>query len=170
MYIRKKNKNAFRADHVQGLPNMNENSMLEFSIQDDDLVMEHIHGIGFFSKNIKVTDVFKINHKKIISLDLLDKTNIKSKKKSVVARGVAGDLLFGPVGAIIGGMSGAKTEIETKTIYFFNISYYGKNKNDIKNLIFKLYSDSKALEFIREFNDKFMLDESMINENGEIIL
>ncbi|AQW28473.1 TPA: hypothetical protein I9063_002877 [Clostridium perfringens] len=171
MYIRKKNKNAFSGLHVQGLPKMNEHSCLDLFVDGDFLVLEHLKGIGFFSKNVEVTDVFKIHHDKIISLDIIDKTNISSKSKSVVGRGIAGDLIFGPVGAVLGGMSGAKTDIKSTTIYYFNIAYYGKNENDIKTIILRLgYDNSKALKFIREFNDKFMLDESMINENGEIIL
>jgi hypothetical protein len=39
---------------------------------------------------------------------------VSSKNKSVVGRAVAGNLVFGPVGAVIGGVSGAKADISTK--------------------------------------------------------
>lgn len=171
MYIRKKNKTGFRGVHLQGLPKMNELSVVEMSISDDYLVLEHLKGIGFFSKNIEVTDVFKIHHDKIISLDIIDKTNIESKSKSVIGRGIAGEILFGPVGAMLGGMSGSKTDIKSITNYFFNIGYYGKNENDIKTIIFKLGTDNKrALKFIREYNDSFLLNDSNVTESGEILL
>lgn len=171
MTIRKKNKENFAGIHVQGLPKMNDLSICDITINGDYIMMEHLKGIGFFSKNVEVVDVFKIHHDKIISLDVIDKTNITSKNKSVVGRGIAGDILFGPVGAMLGGMSGAKADIKTTTKYYFNIGYYGKDKDDIKTIIFRLGTDNTgALKFIREYNDAFLINDSMINEDGEIIL
>ena len=74
---------------------------------------------------------FNINFDNIKDVELLKE--IKHKNKSVVGRAVVGGLLLGPVGAVVGGMSGLGQKEEK--------DYYLKISTSNHELIFKALSD-----------------------------
>lgn len=157
------------ATFLQGLPNVEYLSHCILSFDNEYLIIENVNIKGILKRKVEVLNTFKIKHEKIISFDIIDKTNIETKKKSVLARGLAGDILFGPVGALLGGLSGSKTDIKQKNEYFLNLGYYGKDKKDIKTIIFRMRTTDKfAREFIQRYNNNFLTLNT--NENGEIIL
>lgn len=167
----KKQENSYVSIYIQGLPNVETKSMCQLTFDDEYLIIKNIKVTGIFKKKEEILNTFKIKNDKVLSFDIIDKTNIESKKKSVLARGIAGDLVFGPIGAVLGGMSGAKTEIKQINEYFLNIGYYGKDKNDIKTIIFRAgFDDRFARDFVQKYNNKFLIKNTDINENGEIIL
>lgn len=157
------------ATYLQGLPNVEYLSHCILTFDNEYLIIENVNIKGVFKRKVEVLNTFKIKNDKVISFDIIDKTNIETKKKSVLARGIAGDILFGPVGAVLGGMSGAKADIKQKNEYFLNLGYYGKDENDIKTIIFRMGTTDKfAREFVQRYNNSFL--DADINENGEIIL
>jgi len=65
-------------------------------------------------------------------------TNEIEQGKSVIGRSVAGLVIAGSVGAVIGGMSGQGTKKSTEStkIPYFNISYHPSGGGEMKKLIF----------------------------------
>lgn len=167
----KREKNTYITKYLQGLPNINVGDICKLSFDNENLIIQAIKVSGIIKSKVNVINTFKINNKKIISFDLINKSNIETKSKSVIGRGIAGGLIFGPVGAIIGGISGTKQDIKSNDEFFLNISYYGVNEDDLKVLIFKVgIYPNIARMFIQEYNNNFFVEKININENGEIIL
>lgn len=78
------------------------------------------------------------------------RTEIVSKKKSVVARALLGSM-FGVTGAIVGGMSGMGEKKKRDKIYYFSISY--RKGGAIKQRIFDNYPTSKTYKIAKALND-----------------
>lgn len=73
---------------------------------------------------------------RIFNVDLFSEKETVKKEKSVVKRGITGALIAGPVGAIVGGMSGigTKTEFHTRRGIAIDI----ETKNGDRSLIFEI--------------------------------
>lgn len=84
---------------ISGLPQSNSQSHFTFKFEENRLKITEI--IFKMFKKDEELQVFWLDMDKIISIDLITEDNIEEKQKSVVGRGVAGAILFGPVGAII---------------------------------------------------------------------
>ncbi|MVB11622.1 hypothetical protein CAFE_23440 [Caprobacter fermentans] len=65
-----------------------------------------------------------LNYSQIIKAEKISETEISEKKKSVVGRAVVGDLLLGPLGAVIGGVSGTGKKEKSTTKEYFVINYH----------------------------------------------
>ena len=152
---------------ISGLTPKKTDDNFRISYDGDDLLIVEKTG---FLKN-KEAQTFCLALNKIISMDIITKENIEEKQKSVVGRGVAGALLFGPAGAIVGGISGTGTKKTKKSESVLVISYYGKNEEDIKTINFGILGDllDHEVQFVQYFKETYT-DELTENENGEIIL
>lgn len=93
---------------------------------------------------------FEIPYSNIITVLYEDRDslgNYKTKDKSVVGRAVAGGLLLGPLGAVIGGMSGIGTKsrkLDQETDYLI-INYWDKSTKSNEVLLFS--GKNKRSEF-----------------------
>lgn len=76
-----------------------------------------------------------------------------TKDKSVIGRAIVGGLLLGPVGAIVGGMSGIGTKTSKKQVKKEKRDVYAIVNDDIENP-YKIMSIqvNQALDFERKFN------------------
>ena len=85
---------------------------------------------------------------------------------------MAGAALFGPVGAIIGTASGAKTEKSVEKTGVLVVSYYGKDEDDIKTINISIASVNVpyAQKFVNYYQIHYVKDTLEQNENGDIIL
>lgn len=163
----KKEKPRYVSIHLRGLPNVKDGAVCTFDFEDNYLKIEEIDGL----LKTKTVRTFKIDNSKIISMDTVSKSNIVTKSKSVVGRGFAGGLIFGPVGAIIGGMSGLGGTSKSEEKFFLNIAYYGLDETDIKTLVFDTgLTDKMSRKFIDEFNQEFRDSIVQVNDKGEIFL
>ena len=86
--------------YMDGLGSLSE-IMFRIYIDGDYLCLDNVkpHMIG----GDKVLQQYKIKTEDILDLGIVKVSELK--KQSVVGRGVVGGLLFGPVGAVLGGMS-----------------------------------------------------------------
>lgn len=66
-------------------------------------------------------------YSQIVSVGEVSKDEI-TKQKSVIGRAVVGKILFGNLGAVIGGMSGVGDKVETKN--YFVINYHPVDSSD----------------------------------------
>lgn len=65
-----------------------------------------------------------IHRSQIISLEQTSELELMQKNKSVIGRAIVGGVITGPLGAIVGGMSGIGHKSETTTKYYLVINYW----------------------------------------------
>jgi hypothetical protein len=134
-----------------------------------------LNGYGWATTELKLDDENKcitmeakklqsahLNYDQIISIDTTTEEKTKEKSKSVVGRAVVGGALLGPVGAVVGGMSGTGTNKTTKTSYYMVINYKSKNE-EIKELKFALYGGPWA-DFI--WSVRHRIEKEEVEEEG----
>lgn len=94
----------------------------------------------------------KLNYNQITDVFYGLKTEIIEKEKSVIGRAVAGGLLFGGVGAVVGGISGTGTKEKKERHFYFIISYIS-NAGEDKFIQFedtRLYKGIKVANKLKE--------------------
>lgn len=162
----KKNRKEFISsalvDYLQGLPGVEAKTRFDVTYDDAHLLLKQMKGLGL----IGVVRTFKIPAEKVICIEMVDETTIEQKKKSVVGRGIAGSILLGPAGMVLGGMSGVGTKEEKKKRTIITISYFGDNEQDIKTILMEeepgFFSRFWAVK--KEFEEKFMKKEELGKE------
>ena len=121
--------------HVNGLP-IAENTLCQIYYTDDNLFID---GSG---------QSFNLSNEKISAIEIKTDVEIQKQYVSSVAGGITGDIVFGPLGALIGGRVKEK-KIKNTTRYLI-ITY--TSDNEIKYLGFDITYTPKALEIIKLFN------------------
>jgi len=89
-----------------------------------------------FSKNteeINIDKTYSIPTKNIESTIFNSSKELTEHQKNVIGRSLIGGLLLGPLGAVVGGISGVGTQKETTMMWIITINYknYGENKTVI---------------------------------------
>lgn len=110
-----KAKETITLPHFYGLP-LVEGSMCNLFLCDDKVVIEH----G------KTT--FNLEKNKIIDVSTKTETEIKKSYTSSIGGAIGGAVLFGPIGAIIGGRTKEKKDKEEKQYLIFTYKDQGENK------------------------------------------
>lgn len=119
-------KNLF--DYLDGLGDLPSNSVFRVLLEGEFLSLYRIKLKTFGAD--EVIQHYKINAADILALDQVKTSELQNQ--SVVGRGMVGGLLFGPVGALLGGMSATgKQKIKTTLA----ISYLPSNGNEPKTII-----------------------------------
>jgi len=115
-----------------------------------------------------------INDNQIIPLERINKVvvftekELKMKDKSVVGRAALGGLLLGPLGAVIGGISGAGDKKKNNTLTFLSIEYKNKDGENSK-LVFLASDTTMGLNgFANEINKMIGAVPANITEAYEI--
>lgn len=78
-----------------------------------------------------------LKFEQITGVNVVSEKEIIEKSKSVTGRAVAGGVLLGPLGAIVGGMSGIGNKQKSETHYYMIINYKSRAE-DIKVLSFEI--------------------------------
>lgn len=152
---------------ISGLPQKTPKGFFVIRFEGNNLKL--IEEAGAFRR--KEYQSFLLDIAKIISIDLITQDNLVEKQNSTVGRGVAGAILFGPIGAIIGTSSAGSTTTTEKTGVIV-ISYYGKDEQDIKTINLSVWEDGMKYvrNFITYFQKHYRGEFQEQNENGDIIL
>lgn len=79
--------------------------------------------ITFYQSPIGQTKTTSLLYDQIVETAYYTETEILEKSKSVAGRSLAGAALFGPVGAIIGAVSGTGTKKVSKSTHYYTITY-----------------------------------------------
>lgn len=103
--------------YLGGIPGVDKNFYFEASLNEDETSLKM--RVGQKEVNLPIS--------KIQAVEIGTETEILEKSKSVIGRGAVG-ALFGPVGAIIGAVSGTGTKKKEKKKNLLVISYMGNNK------------------------------------------
>jgi hypothetical protein len=147
---------------IDGLPIPSSNTAnVEIVASNDEITIREVR-LKF--KNNEVLNTYRIKMERVLDIIVADKTEIQNVNKSVVGRGVAGGLIFGPVGLLLGGMSGiGSKQKEVKTGKMLVISYLNKD-NEVANVTLRADQamvTSVALKFAKEV--KKLLKDNNIN-------
>lgn len=144
--FRKKNK-ALSANFslVDGLEGFTKGLIVNITADDnnDRLIIK-----GKFS-NIQEVN---LKYEQITGITCTTEKEIIDKNKSVVGRAAIGGVLLGPLGAIVGGMSGVGNKQQKKTRYYMIINYKSRD-GETKILSFEIIetlgSWSKLISHVR---------------------
>lgn len=98
---------------------------IAFVSNGEKMKLAYHRNLVFFDSKMK--DVMSIEYSDITNAEVLTET--EEENKSVIGRAIVGGLLLGPVGAVVGGISG--TGKKEKNHYFLRITYGDENKSVI---------------------------------------
>lgn len=87
-------------------------------------------------------DTIYLKYSKITNIDYLCETDIIEKQKSVAGRAVIGGIALGPLGAIVGGISGIGTKSK-KDIKFYLVINYKSNPDEPEKVL--TFEDTKLM-------------------------
>jgi hypothetical protein len=120
---------------IDGLPLKDPKAQIELSFEDVSFVIVEK---GFSRFKSIAASTFKIPLKNILDTILTTEDELLEKSKSVIGRGVAGGLLFGPAGLLLGGLSGIGKKRTSKKTYLYIVSYVSADDEQIKNITFAM--------------------------------
>jgi hypothetical protein len=114
--------------------------------------LQHIDGIHDIKKDVETIfylypDKITFNNVQTLPLSRVKKTEvitekqINEKQKSVIKRAVAGGIILGPLGALVGSASGIGTKKVQENIYMFSIDFINKD-NEESSALFLIKSKS----------------------------
>ncbi|MEN6569584.1 MAG: zinc ribbon domain-containing protein [Rikenellaceae bacterium] len=107
-------------------------------------VLLHTHGIQLMS-GLKF---YSIHNSQIISLKTVSKEELVKTDKSVIGRAVVGGLILGPLGAIVGGMSGIGSKEKFINKQYFIINFWDKITQSAQSILISSTEGLKINSFI----------------------
>lgn len=87
--------------------------------------------------DIKRRPLKQISLKDIVNVGIVSDKELIEKDKSVIARGIVGNVLFGGAGLILGGLSGIGTKKVNQDIDYLIINYKENNEDKVINIYAK---------------------------------
>lgn len=124
--------------HINGIPNLPEGTIVTIS-SDDEL--------------INIDDKYFILQKNVQYKNITDSKMLTEKQKSVIQRSLVGIVVAGPLGAIIGGISGVGTKQTTELVHFLNIGY--RDKVGIDRIAMFSLEQTSHLMYLKMFVKSF---------------
>lgn len=122
--------------HVDGLPGYTKGIAVSVTQEDSE------NRLSIAMRLSKKPPLYVL-YNQITTVTILSEKEIIENSKSVLGRAAVGGLLLGPLGAIVGGMSGTGTKEKTETRYYFVINYHpGSEPNEIKAISFEIVGAS----------------------------
>lgn len=100
----------------------------------------------------------------IIGVNVISEEEIIKKSKSSVGRAIAGGVLLGPLGAIVGGISGVGDKSKSQSKFYMVVNYYSRNE-EVRVLSFEIIGASLHWSsFLSELRCKIKKEEIIENE------
>jgi len=121
--------------HIQGIPNLMDGEIVIISSDKD---------------SINIDNRFHIPMGKIKNKTVTNAKMLTEKQKSVVQRGLVGVVVAGPLGAVIGGISGVGTKKGIEKVNFLTIEYVDENEVERKAM-FAFEDSISSLKYLNMF-------------------
>lgn len=100
-----------------------------------------------------------LRYDQITAANCITEKEVLEKSKSTVGRAVVGGVLLGPLGAIVGGISGVGNKTKNNTKYYMVINYKSREE-EIKVLSFEIVGASLHWDsFIKELRSKIKIEK-----------
>ncbi|MED3625588.1 hypothetical protein G4Z05_16205 [Bacillus thermocopriae] len=133
--------------HIAGIPNLQEGIDAHIGTKSDHLLINNTH-------RLSLDQVKRVQH--------LTEYQLVEKQKSVIKRAVVGGLLFGPLAAIVGGISGIGTK-QTKEIQnFLSIDFIDKaGEEHTAVFLLSKISMEDITRFVKDVNEKVGYEEKI---------
>lgn len=137
--------------HHSGVPGFPDGWASELILHDDEVRLEIRPRI----KTKTLTDSVYLPYEKITGVIQTSEKEIVEKSKSVLGRAVLGGVLLGPVGAIVGSVSGTGKKVKTTTNLYVIINYKpSPDSDEVKVLSFLNNNFILADKFIKVFKER----------------
>ena len=107
-------------------------------------VLLHTHGIQLMSG----LNFYPIHNSQIISLKTVSQEELVKTDKSVIGRAVVGGLILGPLGAIVGGMSGIGSKEKFINKQYFIINFWDTITQSAQSILISSTEGTKINSFI----------------------
>lgn len=101
-----------------------------------------------------------LSYDQVVKVGCVNEKEVKEADKSVIGRAVVGGVLLGPLGAIIGGVSGVGKKQKTKYKNYFVINYTAAGSDEPKVLSFEVGGPLGFKAFIDELKEKSGIADS----------
>ncbi|TPG75610.1 hypothetical protein EEL32_24080 [Brevibacillus laterosporus] len=137
--------------HEYGIPQLKPKQAIDIYLTPEKLVVK--------SKDL----TFELPIERVMAAQYLTKTDFLKQDKSVIARGVVGGVLIGPLGAIVGGMSGVGSK--HKKGNYLVINYKTPDSSEPKVLIFNVFLSQVATDL----SEKLTMQITLQNTNSGVI-
>ncbi|MDD2286957.1 MAG: zinc ribbon domain-containing protein [Paludibacter sp.] len=108
------------------------------------MVLLHTHGIRLISG----LTFYPIHNSQIISLKTVTQEELVKTDKSVIGRAVVGGLILGPLGAIVGGMSGIGSKEKFINKQYFIINFWDTQTQSAQSILISSTEETKMNAFI----------------------
>ncbi|WLF70483.1 hypothetical protein Q6375_05705 [Clostridium septicum] len=160
LFSKKNKERCVTLKHINGLEIYPENLIVNLTLKEDLLEIK--------SKNVSNVPDIKLPYVQILSADCITEREIVKESKNVVGRAVVGGILLGPLGSIVGGMSGVGDKTHSAPKYFIVINYKNK-KEELKVLSFEVVGFSIWSKFIKELKNN-IVNNANCESNEELYL
>lgn len=102
---------------------------------------------------------FKLDKNKVTDVTITTDVEIQKNNVSSIGGAVGGAILFGPIGAMIGGRSKEKTSKIVNSYLIFTFL----DNNEIKYIAFNCTNNFQASKFVKEFKQNHTNEKTIIN-------
>lgn len=102
---------------------------------------------------------FKLDKSKVTDVTITNDVEIQKNNVSSIGGAVGGAILFGPIGAMIGGRSKEKTSKIVNSYLIFTFL----DNNEIKYIAFNCTNNFQAQKFVKEFKQNNTREKTTIN-------
>ncbi len=123
-----------------------------------------LHKLGINIATGLYTSQMEIHNSQIISIDFADQSELLKQNKSVIGRAVVGNLLMGPMGAIVGGMSGIGSKNVKKNSYLV-INFWDRFTKQAQTLLIR-GKDEEIRLFVGRWNTERSKTQSVAQKKA----
>ena len=128
---------------LKGIYSQSENTITSIPSGNVQVIL-HSHGVRIWGG----LNTFDIHNSQIISIEKTSSAEIIKTNKSVIGRAVVGNLIMGPLGAIVGGMSGLSTKDKLQVIQYLIINFWDVNTRTPQSILIQCDDSQPISAFI----------------------
>ncbi|MEG0273477.1 MAG: hypothetical protein RR622_09665 [Hydrogenoanaerobacterium sp.] len=127
-----KNKTAFSTSGtiIEGLSGIPKGTQCEIYVDKDLMWIKRAY--------TKDTTTYNLNISQLSNIGIVSEEEVTEKNKNVIGRAIVGGLVFGSIGAILGGLSGVSNTKKKETTFYLVINYTATNATELSVITFQV--------------------------------